>query len=270
MIGKETFLKAFSATTVCLALSLLCALAPARLPLMKSFFAISSLIFFGASALAIPSLHKHPLYWNMLALWSALQAFILFTWVVHFSPATALAWAITPLAYTTLICLIVATIHKSSALTPRQRMLFIMSFFLGGMFLLLGDSSVMKSIIAYFIALIIFPVNVYELFHEPSEAGSRLGFNVTTTLLGFTITYYLLDSIGSIVISIEGLHYLSLYPFFEGAQSYTTTTIGAAYPLVTTTLAYSGIFASILMLVYLMWAVLPRACSARQSHEDIF
>jgi len=84
------------------------------------------------------------------------------------------------------------------------------------------------------------------------------------------MTFYLLDSIGTIVISIEGLRYLSMYPFFEGSLSYATTTIGAAYPLIATTLAYSGIFANIIILVYLMWAVLPRACSARQSHEDIF
>jgi hypothetical protein len=270
MIEKETFLKALSAVTICLALGTLCALAPHQQPLMKSFFAFASLIFLGISALAIPLMRKHSLYWSMLALWSGLQAFMLFAWVVHFPVVTAIAWAVTPLAYTTIACLIVAAIHKSTLLTPRQRMLFIMSLFLGGMHLLLGDTSVMKSVIVYFIALMVFPVNVYELFHEPSEAGSRLGHKITTTLLGITLTFYLLDSIGTIILSIDGLRFLSMYQFFEGARTIAPTTIEASYPFVAATLAYSGIFASIFLLIYLVWAVLPRACSARQSHEDIF
>jgi hypothetical protein len=270
MIEKETLLKTLGTSIICLGLGALCALAPAKFPLMKSFFSFASLIFLGASALAIPSLRKYPFYWSMLALWSALQAFILFAWVVHFPVITAIAWAITPLVYTIITCLVVAAIHKTPALTARQRMLLIMSFFLGGMYLLLGDTSAMKSVIVYFVALMVFPVNMYELYHQPSEAGSRLGHNVTTMLLGITGTFYLLDSIGTIILSVDGLRFSSMYQFFEGSNSIVTTTIGTAYPLLAATIAYSAVFASLLMLGYLIWAVLPRACSARQSHEDIF
>lgn len=270
MIEKDTLIKTLVTSTICLALGALCALAPEQKPLMKSFFAIASLIFFVVSALAIPLIRNHQLYWSMLALWSGLQAFILFSWVLHSPVVTAIAWAVTPLAYTALVCLIVAVIHKTSLLTPRQRMLFIMSLFLGGMHILLGDTSAMKSVIVYFIALMVFPVNVYELFHDPSEAGSRLGHRVTTTLLGIALTFYLLDSIGTIILSIDGLRFLSMYQFFEGVRPVAATTIEASYPLVAAALSYSGIFASILILIYLVWAVLPRACSERRSHEDIF
>lgn len=270
MIEKDTLLKTLITSAICLALGALCALAPVQQPLMKSFFAFASLIFFGIGALAIPSMRKHPFFWSMLATWSVLQAFMLIAWVVHIPAMTALTWAITPLAYTIIACLIVAAIHKSPALTPRQRMLFIMSLFLGGMHLILGDTSVMKSVIIYFVALMVFPVNVYELFHEPSEAGSRLGHQVTTTLLGMAITFYLLDSIGTILLSVDGLRFLSMYQFFEGTRPLVSTTIGASYPLLAATIAYSGVFASLFVLIYLVWSVLPRACSARQSHEDIF
>jgi len=270
MIGKETLLKTLGTSAFCLGLGVLCALAPIQRPLMKSFFACASLLFFCASALALPSMRKHHFYWSMLALWSALQAFILISWVVHLPVTTALAWAITPSAYTVITCLIVAAIHKLPTLTPRQRMLFIMSFFLGGMHLMLGDTPVMKSVIIYFVALIVFPVNFYELFHEPSEAGSRLGQKVTTTLLGMSFTFYFLDCIGTIFLSVDGFHFASMYHFFEGTESLIMPTIGLTYPVLAATLSYSGVFASILLLVYLIWAVLPRACCARQSHEDIF
>jgi len=270
MIEKDTLIKACISSTICLVLGFLCALAPAKFALMKSFFAFASLIFFGASALALPSMRKYPFYWSMFAAWSALQAFILFAWVIHFPFVTTIAWAITPLTYTIIACLVVAVIHKAPTLTPRQRMLIIMSLFLGGMYLLLGDTSAMKSVIVYFIALMIFPVNAYELFHEPSEAGARLGHKVNTMLLGSTLAFYLLDSIGTILLSVDGLRFSSMYQFFEGSPQILTTTLGTTYPLLAATIAYSAVFTSLLMLIYLVWAVLPRACSPRQSHEDIF
>jgi len=268
MIEKNTLVKALSATALCLALGALCSLAPQQEPLMKSFFALSSLFFLGGAGLTTLSVRNRNLYWNMLVLWGLLQAFVSFAWVTSSPLITALAWALTPIAYTTLASLVTLVINKAPTLTARQRMIFIMSFFLGGMHILLGAPHTMQSIIVYFIALIVFPVNVYELLHEPSEARCRLGHSITTTLLGLTITLYLLDIIGTIMVSMDGLEYVSMYDFFE--RSAPLSVFRRLYPHTATTLSYSGTFAAMLLFAYLALSVLPRACCKRHKEEDLF